>query len=353
MRSIGAIAFGPEGVLFAADNASAAIFAFDVSAVTPEAAPAPERVDDLDARLGALLSCAPDDVHVGDMAVDPESGALFLSVMRGEGTDAVPVLITLAGDGGPADVPFDELPFAVVAIADAPGEDDGRREPRVVPPGEPAAETLEVRGVTLRITRDPLRTTTVTDLAFVDGTLLVAGASNEEFASSLRRVPFPFDGSAKTAALEIFHVSHGKYETHSPIRTFIPYDQGASILASYTCTPVVQFSLDELTSGDRAHGRTVAELGAMNTPLDMVSYTRDGEEHLLVANSRHPLLRLACRDVDAQEGLTAPQEPVGAPREELPHAGVLRLASTGDRVLMLQRGDDGALSLRSYDANAL
>ena len=73
------------------------------------------------------------------------------------------------------------------------------------------------------------------------------------------------------SSLEIFHVSHGKYETHSPMRTFVPYDGGASILAAYTCTPVVHFSLADAGRGRaRRTGRTVAELGAMNTPLDMV-----------------------------------------------------------------------------------
>ena len=73
------------------------------------------------------------------------------------------------------------------------------------------------------------------------GTLLVAGLSNEEFSSRLRRIPFPFGDELTGNSLEIFHVSHGKWETAAPIRTFVPYDDGASILASYTCTPVVHF----------------------------------------------------------------------------------------------------------------
>ena len=74
-------------------------------------------------------------------------------------------------------------------------------------------------------------------MAYVDGALLVAGLSNEEFSSKLRRIPFPFAGEVTGNNLEIFHVSHGKWETAAPIRTFVPYDGGASILASYTCTP--------------------------------------------------------------------------------------------------------------------
>ena len=63
-------------------------------------------------------------------------------------------------------------------------------------------------------------------MAYVDGTLVVAGMSNEEFSSTLRRIPFPFTGEVSDNNLEIFHVSHGKWETAAPIRTFVPYDGG-------------------------------------------------------------------------------------------------------------------------------
>ena len=112
-------------------------------------------------------------------------------------------------------------------------------------------------------------------------------------------------------------MSHGKWETAAPIRTFVPYDGGQSILASYTCTPLVHFSLDDMESGTQAKGRTVAELGAMNQPLDMVSFDQGGDEYLLIANSTHPLMKIACRDIDTQEALTEPQEPRGVPRDEI------------------------------------
>ena len=206
-----------------------------------------------------------------------------------------------------------------------------------------------MRGVHLRLKSEPMRTQTITDLVYDDGVLLVAGASNEEFLSTLRRIPFPFNGGAESSSLEIFHVSHGKYETHSPIRTFVAYGDGAGVLAAYTCTPVVHFSLADLRAGEQAKGRTVAELGAMNSPIDMVSYQSGGDEYLLVSNLRHPLMKLRAADIDTQEGLTTPTEPVGVPRETLPQEGVGHLAVAGDRILMLQSIDD-ALHLRSADA---
>jgi hypothetical protein len=99
-------------------------------------------------------------------------------------------------------------------------------------------------------------------------------------------------------------------------------------------------------------GRTVAELGAGNTPIDMVSYQRDGNEFLLVSNSRHPLMKIAARDIPGQAGLTEPREPLGVPREVLPQAGVTRMANlNGSYVLMMQCDESGNVGLRSY-ANA-
>jgi hypothetical protein len=38
----------------------------------------------------------------------------------------------------------------------------------------------------------------------------------------------------------------------------------------------------------------------VNQPLDIVSFVQDGEEYLLVANSAHGLVKIACRDIDSQ-----------------------------------------------------
>jgi hypothetical protein len=155
-------------------------------------------------------------------------------------------------------------------------------------------------------------------------------------------------------SLEIFHVSHGKWETAAPIKTFVPYENGRSILASYTCTPVVQFPIADFAAGSKATGRTVAELGAMNQPLDMVSFRQEEGEYLLVSNSSHGLIKIDCRDIDTQDALTEPSEPVGVPREVEPMTGVSRLANlNGKYVLAIQKDDNGARHLRSLKTASL
>ena len=331
IASAGPLTFGPGGVLFIADNAGANIFAVDVND-SDDGPPQDVNLDNIDASLASYLGCSRDDVSIRDMAVHPTSNNLYLSVMRGAGDSAIPVIFKIAGDGSIADVPLENMAFSQYAITDAADADD----PRVV-------------------TRMQLRTVTVTDMSYVDGLLMVAGTSNEEFTSTFRRIPFPFNGAAQSNSLEIFHVSHGKYETAAPIRAFVPYQGNTSILASYTCTPVVQFSLADLDSGKHVMGKTVAELGSHNHPLDLISYEHDGGEYLLVCNDRHPVFKIACKDIDGQGPLTVPDDSldaspadpvtpgVGVPRELLPHPGVKRMVNlNGSGVVMLHQDDDGA-----------
>ena len=341
VKSVGPLAFGPDGLLFVGDNVGAAIFAIDVGDGGPANEKSDINVENLGTSLAAYLGCLREDVYIRDIAVHPSSKNIYLAVMRASGEAAIPVLIKVGADGSLSDVSLENVPFSQTLIEDAADEDD----PRLV-------------------SRDQLRTVTVTDMSYVDGLLLVAGTSNEEFSSTLRRIPFPFNGDTLTNSLEIFHVSHGRYETAAPIRTFVPYANSSSLLASYTCTPVVQFSLTDLKAGTHVMGKTVAELGAHNRPLDILSYVNDGEEYLLIANLNHPLTKIACKDIDRQGTLTEPDRSLderrdgplsplaGAPRQELPHPGVRKLANLNDsRVLMVQEDEAGDIHLRSY-ANA-
>ncbi len=354
IKSIGALAFGPESILFVADNAGAQIFALDVGDTDVARSMRPINVENLDTRLAAYLGCSREELTIRDLAVHPASQNVYLSVTRGSGAAAMPVLVKVGANGVLSAVSLEDIPFAQTAVEKAPSEQDPRLDGRVVPNSSKEGELRELPGGSLRLVRDKLRTSTVTDMAFVDGVLLVAGASNEEFSSALRRIPFPFGKQTEVHSVEIFHVSHGKYETASPIRSFVPFAGNKSILASYTCTPIVHIPVKDVSAGAQIKGKTVAELGARNTPLDMVSYKLNGEEFLLVSNARHPLMKIAGKDIERQEPLTKAQEPLGVPRKNLPHQGVSRMANLdAGHVVMMHQDDSGNLSLRTYRASEL
>jgi hypothetical protein len=86
----------------------------------------------------------------------------------------------------------------------------------------------------------------------------------------------------------------------------------------------------------------------------MVSFVQEGQEYLLVANSAHGLVKIACRDIDDQSALTEPKQPVGVPRETKDLQGIRRLANLGSsHVLILQSDDAGRQHLRSLKTTSL
>src|SRR5438045_9490951 len=63
LKSIGPITFGPDAILFVADNASATIYAIDLAPWSePSTSTEPVAIEHLDARLAAYLGCSREDV---------------------------------------------------------------------------------------------------------------------------------------------------------------------------------------------------------------------------------------------------------------------------------------------------
>jgi hypothetical protein len=371
LQSTGPLLFAPDvspdggAVLIVADVAAATIRAFELPAEptlaepTPADSGAPEvHIDRLGSKLASLLGVERDDVLIRGIAVHPVSRAVYLSVARGRGAQAGPAIVRAGAgsDGALTVVDLDDLPVTSFELDDAPAVDDERMD-HWLDSGDEATQPREINGLTLNIALVPARRATVTGLAWVDGTLFVAGLSNEEFTSRLRRIRYPFDGSATETSVEIFHVDHGTYETQSPIRALTSFDGGRGILASYTCTPVVHFSVDELNGEGLVRGRTVAELGPMNQPFSLVSYDRDGEEFLLVSNTRHPLLKIPAVSIAGQPHLDVPISEDGAsrgvPREELDHPGVTWMANLDRSNVVVVQNEDGDVHLRTLSADVL
>ena len=113
-------------------------------------------------------------------------------------------------------------------------------------------------------------------MAFADGRLWVAGLSNEEFASKLRAIPYPFASVDGGTSVEIYHGNHRAVETRSPVNAFVPYtlNNEQHLIAGYTCTPLVKFPIADLKPGEKVRGTTIAEFGAGNRVLDMIVYTQ-------------------------------------------------------------------------------
>lgn len=273
LKSISALAFSPEGVLFIGDPSAATIFAVATEGTKP-ASLKPVEDAKLSDKIADSLGCTAADLTVNDCKVNPLTGEVYLAVTR-QLSGGGPALFKIGQDAKLSEVSLKDVLYASVKLPN-PVENARRR------------------------------TEAITSMAFVDGKLVVAGLSNEEFASTLRTLPFPFKDADKGAAVEIFHAAHNKVETGSPIQTFTTYNiSGADyLIASYTCTPLVRVPLVDLKAGSKVKGTTVAELGNRNKPLDIVVYNKDGKDYALMANNSRGVMKITLEGIDKAAALT-------------------------------------------------
>ena len=290
-KSITALAFGPKGVLFLGDAAGAAVFAVDTGDTKPAGDKA-LNVEAIDSKIAAAVGVTGKQVRITDMKVNPASGSVYVSVARGTGA-GTPALVKVARDGTVTAVPLKDVPFAKVLL--------------------PNPATTAAKGPPAVITQ----------MAFVDGKLIVAGLSSEEFASTLRVIPYPFKDADKGTGVEIFHAAHNKLETKSPIRTFVAYKIAGeeNIMASYTCTPLVKIPVADLKPGAQVKGTTIAELGNRNNPLDMIVYTKGGKDYILMANSARGVMKIPTAEFATAAPLTEGVRGGGDGRREVREGG--------------------------------
>jgi len=197
---------------------------------------------------------------------------------------------------------------------------------------------------------DRQRMETITSIKYVGGQVLVAGLSNEEFSSSLRSIAYPFKDYSKAAGIEIYHGSHGRFETNAPVRTFVPYEinHQQNILAAYTCTPLVKIPVSELKPGNKVKGTTIAELGNGNRPLDMIVYTKADKHFILMANSSRGVMKLPADNLDTFKPITAHTETAGVPYETIATLkGVQQLDKFDDASALILIGSGTAMDLRT------
>ena len=328
LKSAGQMAFGPNGVLFVGDSLGGSIVALDSGDTAKAKGATTIEIKALNQKIAAVLGTTADQILINDMVVNPTSKRVYVSVTRGKGADAVPVILRTDAKGELTELSLDNIKHAKVSLPNAPAE---------------AAPGADARAASRRMEA-------ITDLAYVDGKVIVAGLSNEEFSSTLRSIPYPFQAVDKGAGIEIFHGAHGRFETNAPVRTFVPYDIAGQkhILAAYTCTPLVRIPVSELKAGAKVKGTTIAELGNRNRPLDMIAYTKDNGQYILMANSSRGVMKLKAEGLDKYEPIVAQTETKGVPYETIATLkGVQQLDKLDDAHAVLLMDDSGSLDLRT------
>jgi hypothetical protein len=325
LKSAGPLAFGPDGILFVGDSIGSSIVAIDTRDTKAVSASPAVDIKGINQKVAALLGSTPEQIMINDVKVNPISKNIYLSVSRGRGPEAMPVILRVDASGKISEVALDNVSFSAAVL-----------------PNPPASNPAATRG-------NP-RLDTITELAFVNGSVIVAGLSNEEFSSNLRSIPFPFASVGKGTSVEIYHGSHGRFETQSPVRTFVPYkiQNQEYIVAAYTCTPLVKIPVSELKAGSKLEGTTIAELGSQNRPIDMIAYSKDNHEYILMANSARGIMKLSTDHLESYKPITAQTEPAGVPYQTLADLkGVKHLTSLDSVSALMLIENAGSQDLRS------
>jgi hypothetical protein len=321
IKSAGALAFGPGGVLFVGDSSSATLFAIETGDTKGSAGSL--KLDGVNKKIAEVLGTEADQILINDLAINPASGKAYLSVSRGKGPKAAAVIVRVDNSGKVEALSLENVSFDKAFLPEAPTSGNARNE-------------------------------AITDLAFIDGRVFIAGLSNEEFSSRLLAIPFPFGDPGKGTSVEIYHGAHGRFETKSPVRTFAAYAIKGEphLLAAYTCTPLVKLPVAALTPGSHYKGTTIAELGNRNKPLDMIVYNKGGKDYVLLANSSRGVMKITTEGADTAEAITSRvADKKGQSYQTIEGLkGVVQLdALDKEHAVILIQGKDGSLNLETID----
>ncbi|MEM9401087.1 MAG: hypothetical protein AAGA44_01225 [Pseudomonadota bacterium] len=339
------LAFGEDDILFVGDSRQGVVYAYDLAddgrASKSDVA---YNLLDLDATIVATLDAEPGSILYRDLAVHPVTRNAFVSVSyTNDGKERSSVVsVTRAGEVAELDLgALKSSSFTLNETADD----------------------------AVTFWRDiPAPSLTITDLDYVKGELFVSGISTGEFASTLRKIPYPFSTVVTASSIEMYHAAHAQNETRAPIRamTVIDLEGESVVVAAYTCTPLVTLPVDSLKDGAKVTGKTIAELGYGNTPLDVIAFSASDMQgkvssYLLVVNREMAADLITFEEVSAAvagNGLSSPVPYLGATAgvatTTLPLAGVMQAADQDNQFLLALRRnlDTGATELVSFRKGA-
>lgn len=281
-QSLGVLEFSNDGILFAGDNTSGAIYAYDFSGENERSESFEVNVYEIDKQLASVLGTNADNIQINDIAVHPISGEVYLSITRGHGTESLPALVKIDSTQTIESIDLTKVEFSRQSLTNVP---DNRQN--ITLRGTMGSPPTEKEIAKSKLS---LRTLSIVSMEYYNDGLYVAGISNEEFNSVLRYLPYPFSGKEEISEIEMYHIAHDRYETRAPIRSMVARELNGVdyLVAAYTCSPLVLIPISELKDGVKVKAKSIGDMGN-GQPLDIVGFNLNGEEMLFVTNnSRSP-----------------------------------------------------------------
>ena len=89
LKSISALAFGPDGILFIGDAKGAAIYAVDTKDITPVDKAAAVELKNIDQKIAAFLGTDAKNITIQDLKVNPISKKIYCAIQSADGSPAL------------------------------------------------------------------------------------------------------------------------------------------------------------------------------------------------------------------------------------------------------------------------
>jgi hypothetical protein len=244
LKSIEAIRFGPNGLLLIGGGS-------DVVSVetgdTKETTWSKTEIANIDQALAGKLGLTTKDIEIRRISVNPASHKIYVAVRSLKSNQ-----------------------FAILTI-DGSGKVD-----------EFSLENVKYNKYPLEVGKQAV--TKITDVVWAGGKIVAATQAGDTFGSRVFTITPGAKDPFASFSTETYHVGHGKWETKAPIMVLMPYEDGSktNVVGSFTCTPIVKYSLDDTNPDVKVKGVSVVELGQGNQPLGMFPYEKDGKKYILV-----------------------------------------------------------------------
>lgn len=250
---IDVLSFAPGGVLLIGDGSKQQIIAVETGKSGKHTGTLVD-IKGFTGKIAGKLGVSQKDVEVIDLAVNPDSGTLFVAVRKQD--DKSYLILEVATDGSISHFQLKNVRHARVAL--------------------PAGDKAPV--------------SKITDVAWAGNRLVAAARCSEIFSSKI----FSTEGAlvhnqaGQLFSAETYHVAHKKWETKAPMSVLIPYEEDGKhyIVGAFSCTPVVKYPIDDLKPGAKIKGISMIELGSGNRPLDMFAYQQGGKASVLANTYR-------------------------------------------------------------------
>ncbi|WP_405206340.1 hypothetical protein [Aquimarina sp. LLG6339-5] len=341
-QSVNVIKFGDASTLFLGDSKSATLYAYTIAANANPSAQQGYNIHDLSSKIAQFSKISPLNILIRDMAIHPTSKEAYIAFDTKTKTGYISQIVIVNQAGAIQTLDLENTKHTQIQLTDAPTNDFKFWD------------------------KTPMRTLTFTDIDFHKGKVYISGMSNAEFSSALRIVDYPFDNAnIATSSVEIFHAVHGQMETRAPIQTlqFVTLDNEDYILAAYTCTPLVLIPAKELKDGAHIVGKTIAEMGYGNTPVDIIKFKSTGMDKkpydgIILSNRNQSAQFINLKDiVTSSKGKNIDyigmNGQAGTPATNLPLTGLMQLDDQDENHFTALRRDQltGELELISFLKN--